>query len=277
MKNPQMLSWDGRELSSDASILGSTLHCTATPDQLSRMSLMRMVVEVVVLVLSNSSSFPRHHHPLCRHSTVTADQCRAALGPALVKGLCNVHSQGREHALRSCCQLMFPKVSQLVQWRWSLITLINTCFSELTADLNFMLAEVCWRIQERTYCTLGHWLFKFYDTFGGVQPKIPVNVNQPWCSYCLSRTVANETACYLVKQLILRWFTVGVLVNSYPTDYVKNYLYYRMILTFWLLECWLCNCLTIWVIDKLWNMLSRVSCLVSQWFVPDFIVLLYIK
>lgn len=81
--------------------------------------------------------------------------------------------------------------------------------------------------------------------FQEVKPKNPVNVNQPLCSCCLFIALANETACYQVKQLILCWFTVGVLVNSYPKDYVKNYLYYRMVLTVWLLECWLFNCLTI--------------------------------
>lgn len=92
-----------------------------------------------------------------------------------------------------------------------------------------------------------------------------------------SRNVANEAACYQVKQLILRWFTVGVWVNSYPADYVKNYLYYRSIWTVWMLECCLCNCLTIWVIDKLWNLLPGASCLASRWCKADCLVLISIK
>lgn len=92
-----------------------------------------------------------------------------------------------------------------------------------------------------------------------------------------SRNLANEAACYQVKQLILCWFTVGVWVNSYPADYVKNHLYYRSILTISMLECCLCNCLTIWVIDKLWNLLPRASCLASRWCKADRLVLISIK
>lgn len=92
-----------------------------------------------------------------------------------------------------------------------------------------------------------------------------------------SRNTANEAACYQVKQLILCWFTVGVWVNSYPADYVKNYLYYRSILTVWMLKCCVCNCLTISVINKLWNLLPRASCLPSRWCKADCLVLISIK
>lgn len=77
-----------------------------------------------------------------------------------------------------------------------------------------------------------HELFHLYETDkrdenSDTIPDVLIKVDQLARSF--SRTVAKEAACYQVKQLILCWLTVDTWVNSYPADYVKNYLYCQLI------------------------------------------------
>lgn len=123
----------------------------ATPDRLSCLSLRRMVAAVVVTVLSNPSV-----PDIITHFVATQPRWQTSTGPLSgqlprVKGLSQ--STPREHVLRSCCHLMFPKGSQLARWSWSLIMLINTCFSGLTADLNLGLQKSVEKVT-RTYILL---------------------------------------------------------------------------------------------------------------------------
>lgn len=198
-------------------MLGSTLHCTATPARLSCLSLMRIVVEVVVGVVVSVLS---HSSVLSQISSPTLSPLdrggRPVLGRSRVRFLAlmvSVQSTPRDSSLcseavaTSCPQKCpdWPSENNLPSCWWKQALGFNYRF-KFSINLQKSVEK-----DTKTYIRRFR-LFLLYETNRRIiiwyllrssNLKFPFNYNQPSCSCCLFRTVANNTACYQVQPLIL--------------------------------------------------------------------------